>query len=370
VLETLHAAASRPNRASGALRQASREARKLRSRERRALWDVAYALIRSRTALGAPPQVEATDWGPLLDAWLLCETDPWNAPERTPAERLGVPPSVAAQLQQRFDPIDSWLNASNQRAPTFVRVHARRDRAAVAAELARSDIDTTPVGAYGLVVEGRANLVGHAAYRRGAFELQDLGSQQVAEAAVAGLDAPTVLDLCAGAGGKALAMAALGARVTATDVRGRPLAELTRRAARAGDHIRTREVGPDPRTLSDLGTHDVVLVDAPCSGTGVWRRHPEYRWRFTPEGRLRTPTGPFPDLAGLQLALLARGAAQARKRLVYATCSVLHAENEAIVDAFLDATPGWERATPDTLADTTAEPPAPDGLFTSILVPR
>ncbi len=370
VVDTLTAASQHPDRATGALRRASREARKLRSRERRALWDVVYALIRSRTALGGPPQVADTDWGPILAGWLASDIPPWSVAGLAAATACSVPESVAEQLQDRFgEGLTTWLVASNSRAPTFLRVHAQRDRDAVRAELARADISTERVGAHGLVVEGRANLVGHRAFRRGAFELQDLGSQQVAETAVAGLDAPTVLDLCAGAGGKSLAMAALGARVTATDVRSRPLAELAKRAARAGDRIRTRPIGPDPRVDEGLAPHDVVLVDVPCSGTGVWRRHPEYRWRFTPDGTLATPTGPLPDLASLQLALLERGATCARKRLVYATCSVCRSENEAIVDGFLATHPGWRRDRPDTLSDSTCESPAPDGLFTAVLVP-
>ena len=268
VLTTLSSASAQPERATGSLRQASREARKLRSRERRALWDVVYSLIRSRSALGGPDAVPDTDWSTLLDRWLPLDDSPWTDLERSPAERLGVPSPVAAQILDRFDPVEPWLTASNARAPTFLRVHARRDRPALMRELARAGIETTPVGRHGLAVAGRANLQGHAAFRRGAFEIQDLGSQQVAEATLADLEAPTVLDLCAGAGGKSLALAALGARVTATDVRSRPLDELQKRAQRAGDRIRTQVVDADPRTL-DLGKHDVVLVDVPCSGTGV-----------------------------------------------------------------------------------------------------
>jgi 16S rRNA (cytosine967-C5)-methyltransferase len=117
-----------------------------------------------------------------------------------------------------------------------------------------------------------------------------------------------VLDLCAGAGGKSLALAALGARVQAWDVRTAALHELDRRARRAGLEV---AIGP-PR-----GRYDVVLVDAPCSGTGVLRRHPENRWK------LRFPTD-------TQAELLARAMTMA-PRVVYATCSLARRENEDLV---------------------------------------
>ncbi len=119
-----------------------------------------------------------------------------------------------------------------------------------------------------------------------------------------------MIDLCAGAGGKALALAAKGARVRAWDERSEALAELERRAARAGADI---EITPEP------GTADVVLVDAPCSGTGRLRRNPALRWGLE--------AGAFVDVQR-QLLRAARGCVAPGGRLVYATCSLLRAEND------------------------------------------
>jgi 16S rRNA (cytosine967-C5)-methyltransferase len=157
------------------------------------------------------------------------------------------------------------------------------------------------------VLEGRTNVQLLDAWKSGHVEVQDLGSQAIVDFAFPG-EGARVLDLCAGAGGKSLALAALGAQVQAWDVRSHALDELQKRAARARLPIRT---GP-PK-----GRYDLVLVDAPCSGTGVLRRHPENRWK------LRFPTE-------VQARLL-HDARRLAPRVVYATCSLTRAENEALV---------------------------------------
>lgn len=354
VLDTLTQASERPKHASAALRAASRDSRKLRSRERRALWDVVYELIRHQQALahrGEP------SWAALLDSWLA---DPLIPAELPDAVRLGCIEAVAADLRSTWgEQLDSWLEASNTRAPTFLRANLARIRPAeLAKRLAQADIHTQPAGEQGLQVVGRANLLGHPAWRQGLFEVQDLGSQRVA-ARVDPAD-KQVLDLCAGAGGKSLALAALGGRVTAADIRSRALGELRSRAKRARCQIETVLLdSPDA-----LGSRrfDRVLVDAPCTGTGVWRRHPEFRWRVDDAELTR--------LSALQAELLVRGAAHTRPDgvLVYATCSALHRENEAIVDGFLDQHPEWERHTPDLR--TAPHLDGTDGMFAASLARR
>jgi 16S rRNA (cytosine967-C5)-methyltransferase len=156
------------------------------------------------------------------------------------------------------------------------------------------------------------------------FEVQDEGSQWVVAQCgpVGGL---RVLDACAGAGGKALALAAAGAVVTAADVRERALAELSQRARDHGVRIRTW-LGE----LNGVGTYDLVLVDAPCTGSGTWRRHPELRWRLRD----------LAALTALQASILDAAWACVRPggRLVYATCSVLRDENEHQATAFAERT--------------------------------
>ncbi|WCT75220.1 RsmB/NOP family class I SAM-dependent RNA methyltransferase [Sphingomonas naphthae] len=177
-------------------------------------------------------------------------------------------------------------------------------------------------------------------YAEGKVEVQDEGSQLIALASRA---APgmTVIDLCAGAGGKTLALAAMmggEGRLIACDV-DRRLMRLGARADRAGVgslDMRLLDGAREAERLADLaGAADVVLIDAPCSGTGTWRRNPEARWRLT-EARLAR-------LTALQARVLELGAPLVRLggRLVYATCSVLAEEGRDRVAAFLASHAGW-----------------------------
>jgi len=178
------------------------------------------------------------------------------------------------------------------------------------------------------VTTPRPNLFGARAWREGLFEPQDEGSQLLG-LLVGAQSGETVLDLCAGAGGKSLLLAAQGARVLAYDVVRERLERLRARAARAraASHI---EILDRPRAA------DRVLVDAPCSELGVLRRGPDARWRIDP--------GMLASLPRLQRELLEVAAPLARKRLVYATCTVNRAENEEVAAAFEHAHPDFLRA--------------------------
>ena len=168
--------------------------------------------------------------------------------------------------------------------------------------------------------------------RDGAFEVQDLGSQMLLEA-VAPVAGTRWLDACAGAGGKSLQLAALlgpDGAVRAEDVRPAALEQLALRAVRCGlSHRITR--APSPKaTPPAKPLYDAVLVDAPCTGSGTWRRSPHLRWQLTPE-RVQAA-------AAMQLHLLTTHAPRVAPGglLVYATCSQAVAENEAVVAAFLE----------------------------------
>jgi len=161
----------------------------------------------------------------------------------------------------------------------------------------------------------------------------DEGSQLVAEA-VAPPPRGRVADACAGAGGKTLALAALlgnQGRVLALDSNGKKLEELRRRARRAGlSNVYAREVkAPMLPEEAKLGAWDRVLVDVPCSGLGTLRRNPEARWRLTPRAVDAYPADQL-SLLVTYAPLVAVGG-----RLVYATCSVLREENDAVVERFL-----------------------------------
>lgn len=184
-----------------------------------------------------------------------------------------------------------------------------------------------------------------SAYQAGVIEVQDAGSQLVCEA-LAARPGERLVDLCAGAGGKTLSLAAAmdnHGHLLACDADRARLSRLPPRAARAGVSIietRLLDAGREGPALTDwAGSADGVLIDAPCSGTGTWRRNPESRWRLSPEEVAR--------LAALQQRLLALAATLVRPggRLVYVVCSLLDAEGADQVEAFLRSSPGW-RAVP------------------------
>ncbi len=236
-------------------------------------------------------------------------------------------PLLRDSLGGDFAPVMQVLRS---RAPVFLRVNlARIPREEAAARLAAEGIAARPHPLAKTALEVTANarkIQNAAAFAEGLVELQDAASQAVIEA-LGQLDGLRVLDLCAGGGGKALAMAALGARVTAHDTIPARLKDLPPRAARAGARIAI--------TDRPEGPFDLVLADAPCSGSGAWRRQPEGKWRLTP-ARLAELT----DLQG-EILHRAAGLVGPGGRLAYATCSLLDAENADRAAAFLAAHPGF-----------------------------
>jgi 16S rRNA (cytosine967-C5)-methyltransferase len=225
----------------------------------------------------------------------------------------------------------------NVRAPMALRVNTTRiSREALIARLAEEHVVARPtrLAPAGLVLETRINAFGLSAFQEGLFEVMDEGSQLVAEL-VAPPPGGRVVDACAGAGGKTLAIGASmdgKGRLLALDTDGKKLEELRRRARRAGlTNVTARPVTAEGTTLppeARPGGWDRVLVDAPCSGTGTLRRNPEARWRLQPD-----IVRAFPPR---QLALLVTYAplVAVGGRLIYATCSVVEAENEAVVSRF------------------------------------
>ncbi|MGI8612212.1 MAG: RsmB/NOP family class I SAM-dependent RNA methyltransferase, partial [Sphingomicrobium sp.] len=197
----------------------------------------------------------------------------------------------------------------------------------------------TRLSPWGLRLPADSRVDDHPAFADGLVEVQDEGSQLIALAGEA-RDGERILDLCAGGGGKALARAAAapGAQILATDTNRSLLSKLPPRAAKAGATIETRLLDM-PRELEGLAdwadSADLVLVDAPCSGSGTWRRNPEGRWRLSPERLER--------VIRLQAHLLDIAAAMVRPggRLVYAVCSILNREGEAQAAGLLSRHSSW-----------------------------
>jgi len=282
---------------------------------------------------------------PELDWAAAAGVDEAIARERRPTERIALAASLPDWLAARLvadwgDEAEALALSLNTRAPMTVRANLLvvRDRDELAAELAEQQLATHP-GAHcdtALVVDTRTNLFGLDAFRRGAFEAQDEGSQLLADLVVAAAPAkPVVIDYCAGAGGKTLAIAArLGnrGRVVATDVDRGKLEELRRRARRA-KVTNAQAIEIDDRALDPFrGKADIVFVDAPCSGIGALRRNPEARWRLR-ESDIASFAARQREIVAAASALCATNG-----RIVYATCSLLSAENEDVV-ASLPAIP-------------------------------
>lgn len=220
------------------------------------------------------------------------------------------------------------LRALRERAPVFLRVNiARTDIPQAAALLAEDGVETqlVPLADTALQVTGGARKIRQSrTFQTGLVELQDAASQAVI-AVLPALEGAQVMDYCAGGGGKALAMAARGAHVTAHDANPRRMADIPIRAARAQARI---TVHHQPHGLFDL-----VLTDVPCSGSGAWRRAPEGKWALTHAELTR--------LQGLQSDILASAWHHVRPGgwLAYATCSLLDIENTAPVNAFVSGQP-------------------------------
>ena len=351
-----------------------RDARQLHSRERRAVSDALHDMTRMRRRLAfaagldhgehATPSADALYLAYLaqrapaselqaalktsqLDASLLAATDERLAAIDDPLRRLALslsyPDWLVARLFDEMGPDEAalFLAASNRRAPLCARANRlKNDRATLAALLSKEGIETRPLelAPDGLELLTHHNAYGLAAFREGRFELQDAASQLVGEV-VAPPPRSRVLDLCAGAGGKTLHLAAIlsgAGRVTACDVVDGKLEELRKRARRAGcSNVEARRIDKEG-SLALGAPFERVLVDAPCTGTGVLRRNPEARWRLRPHDVLELPQR--------QLEILERAAPLVKPegRLVFATCSVLRAENDDVLARFLDRNRGFE----------------------------
>jgi 16S rRNA (cytosine967-C5)-methyltransferase len=298
------------------------------SGDRRAVRELVFQAI--RRAGEAPASGRAAMLGLARDVPGLIDTfdgsphGPAGPAEGEPEAPAGIAP---AWIVERFDPAlpPGELGALLERAPLDLRVNRLKStREEALAQIAEGE--PSPLSPIGLRLPEGFRVEEKDAWRAGLVEVQDEGSQLICLGCEA-RPGMLVVDLCAGAGGKTLALAAeMGdsGRIVASDAdRGR-LTRMGPRLGRAGVTIvEPRLLNPDQEQamLADLaGQADLVLVDAPCSGTGTWRRNPETRWRLTPDRLDR--------LAALQARLLDLGAGLVKPggRLVYAVCSLLAGE--------------------------------------------
>jgi 16S rRNA (cytosine967-C5)-methyltransferase len=357
--ELLHRVLQLTKPADGVVSDFFREHRALGSRERHSLAETTYTVLRERSLMQHLAQSGKGEMERRLailgwqgnDAFLraaLSETErSWlvqvQAVDRSALpERLrhNLPQWLAERLQAELgDEFWPLVDSLNTAAPLDLRVNtfkAKRDDALAALAAAQIGAEPTPYSPLGLRVAGKPALHKLDVFMRGDVEVQDEGSQLLA--LITGAKrSEMVADFCAGAGGKTLALGAEmrnTGRLYAFDTSGHRLAALKPRLARSGlSNVYPVQIAHerDERVKRLAGKLDRVLVDAPCSGLGTLRRNPDLKWRQSPES--------VTELVAKQSAILASAARLVKPggRLVYATCSLLEAENEAIAAAFDDA---------------------------------
>lgn len=340
-----------------------RENKKLGARDRAFVAEAVFGVLRRQRYLAAV--VPAVNARTLIVAWLIkvrgmsgTALEKFVRPEliqhireaATDSLPLGVaaelPDWVVEKLQVTMSDADILAlgRALQQPAPLDLRVNMfKTDRDSVLARLATDGVagEPTPWSPWGIRLKDHPAINRHPLFLDGSVEVQDEGSQLLA-LLVGARRGEMVCDFCAGAGGKTLAIGATmvsTGRLYAFDVAEKRLANLKPRLARSGlSNVMPQRIASeaDTRVKRLAGKLDRVLVDAPCSGLGTLRRNPDLKFRQTPDS--------VTELARKQAAIL-RAAAKLVKpggRLVYATCSLLPEENEAIVEAFL-AEGGFDR---------------------------
>ncbi|WP_152032735.1 RsmB/NOP family class I SAM-dependent RNA methyltransferase [Ereboglobus luteus] len=287
--------------------------------------------------------------------------------EQQPARLL--PAWFREHCPAAFEPPE--IDALHTRAPLWLRLQTDNPAPVFAEFTARGwtwQVSDTLPGAIELLAVNDPDLTKTEAHQRGLIEIQDLGSQLILPTALSSFSPSDLqsfslfLDACAGAGGKTLQLARLlgpAAQIDATDPRPDALAELKTRAARA--NIKNIRILPQPALASGKPrSYDAVVVDAPCSGTGTWRRSPHLKYTTTEE-TIRAA-------AARQLEILARHAPLVRAAgiLIYATCSLSRRENEDVVTAFLadPAHAGFSLVRQNTILPAAHNT---DGFFTATL---
>lgn len=333
-----------------------RRHRGLASRERRALYDIVFGVMRWRLRLDgmclaagvrAPTHrhraVAYARWRGVdiipADDMLGPLFDPHSIVERSfpggMAAYLSYPDFLYERIVRERGLLEGTriMREYSEPAATVLRVNTlKASRAELMDRLQREGIASVPTqySPFGLILSTRAPLATSGAFRDGWFEVQDEASQ-LASLYTAVRPGDTVLDACAGGGGKSLAMAMLmenRGRIIATDRDARKLGNLRRRAERAGANcIEVRPMDQLKGQASRRGSCDVVVVDAPCSGTGTLRRNPDIKWRIN-ESMISA-------YAAGQRALIEEYASwlKAGGRLIYLTCSILAEENEGVACA-------------------------------------
>lgn len=260
-----------------------------------------------------------------------------------PAMQADMPDWLWERLAAQYGEAEAMTIARSLQQPAALDlrvniIKANRENVVQKFASEKTDLELTPFSPHGIRMANKMNISRHPLFTEGKIEVQDEGSQLLAQL-VAPRRGEMIADFCAGAGGKSLAMGALmrnTGRLYAFDVSEKRLQNLGTRLKRSGlsnlhSQLISSENDPKLKRLNDK--FDRVLVDAPCSGLGTLRRNPDLKWRQTPNDIV--------ELIAKQKAILERAAKLVKNggRLIYATCSLLQEENEQIVEGFLNAHP-------------------------------
>ncbi|SNS78670.1 RsmB/NOP family class I SAM-dependent RNA methyltransferase [Tropicimonas sediminicola] len=354
----------------------ARRSRFAGSRDRAAVRDHVFDAIRQRRSAAAIGGAE-TGRGLVIGLLRLAGIDPdsvltgqgyalapMSEAERshvatlTETERLDCPEWLEEDLRASLGAdFEQVLSVLRSRADVFLRVNsARSDRESARAALREEGIDCEPhpLSPTALrVIDGARRVHLSRSYQEGLVELQDAASQAVSDR-IPLPDGGRVLDYCAGGGGKSLALAArFAGEILAHDASPERMRDIPARADRAGARVRTlRSAELDGRAPFDL-----VVADVPCSGSGAWRRQPEAKWRLDRAG--------LDQLCETQAVILRRVADRAAPggAIAYVTCSILKAENEDQVTAFLAGSDDWTCERMDRLSPASGG----DGFFLAVL---
>ena len=355
---------SRNRPASEALRDWGKAHRFAGSSDRHVIGTLVYDCLRNKNSAAAragDDQPRALILGTLATIWslnaanidALC-TEQFGAGGLSGAERKALEASPVPQPDHVTGNFPQWLapqlsaafgsnlvaemQALSKRAPIDLRVNTlKATRETVLETLAKFGAARTPLSPTGLRIQApgieakNINVEAEPAHGLGQFEVQDEASQ-IAAMIAAPKPSQTVLDLCAGAGGKSLALAALmnnKGRLVAHDRDKHRLRPIFERITRSGATCIDVVPADEPHNLRALGGYDLVVVDAPCTGSGTWRRKPDAKWRLG-EKQLQVRLNEQAAVLNQAAPLLAKGG-----KLVYFTCSVLPAENRDQVQAFL-----------------------------------
>jgi 16S rRNA (cytosine967-C5)-methyltransferase len=378
LLTSIHAGTAPADRAA---HEFFRARRYIGGGDRREVLGLTYAVLRARARLDwaiarawppDAPKGEDTDRNRVIAALALLEgwdadrlagsfdggqyrPAPMTREERTlaraltgqPLDHLDQPTWVRFEYPEWLDAplrealgsdFEAEMRALMDEAATDIRVNAlKADREAAIRALKAEKVEAqpTPLSPWGLRVTGRPPLASLEVFKSGAIEVQDEGSQLVALLTDA-RPGQRVVDFCAGAGGKTLALAAQmknKGHIVACDVLEGRIMRASTRLRRAGAHNVERRAltsERDPWVKRHAAAFDRVLVDAPCSGSGTWRRNPDQKWRLAPND--------LEELVALQASILQSAARLVTQggRLVYATCALLPAENEGQIRRFLE----------------------------------